>query len=390
MQRGAARFNNCEKTFYKPDRFRDFRGFRGLRRFRDFRISNFTTARRTQNMLLNIKKLFCHSEIITTFAAILAQPSFPIGKLHYTQIIIISLTNKFLFMKKFYAFAAAAVAALSMNAAPLYLCGAGMLQGTEAVALGWAPETPAEVQPQEDGSYVFDINDLTALKISTVMGPWEQWNTANYYADITKESLGTPVALELNASAPNIMGPWKGDYHIVVAADLSTITMTTETEEPTGYTKVYLRGGWDKDWAALEQWEMSTEDGITYTFDCQGETVIPAGVEFKIADADWGSINYSAGGPVTLDEECEWNYDDPTNSTVAADFDGTITMILPEVAREAAIVTFASGVHTGVEAIETVEGEAEYFNLQGVRVANPENGLYIVRQGSKVSKQVIR
>lgn len=34
--------------------------------------------------------------------------------------------------------------------------------------------------------------------------------------------------------------------------------------------------------------------------------------------------------------------------------------------------------------------EAEYFNLQGVRVANPENGLYIVRRGNKVTKEVIR
>ena len=32
----------------------------------------------------------------------------------------------------------------------------------------------------------------------------------------------------------------------------------------------------------------------------------------------------------------------------------------------------------------------EYFNLQGVRVANPENGLYIVRQGKNVTKQIIR
>lgn len=45
----------------------------------------------------------------------------------------------------------------------------------------------------------------------------------------------------------------------------------------------------------------------------------------------------------------------------------------------------------GVDAVESdVNAPAEYFNLQGVRVANPQNGLYIVRQGSKVSKQVIR
>ncbi|MDE6268850.1 MAG: hypothetical protein K2M04_07195 [Muribaculaceae bacterium] len=32
----------------------------------------------------------------------------------------------------------------------------------------------------------------------------------------------------------------------------------------------------------------------------------------------------------------------------------------------------------------------EYYNLQGVRVDNPSNGLYIVKQGKKVTKQVIR
>ena len=43
---------------------------------------------------------------------------------------------------------------------------------------------------------------------------------------------------------------------------------------------------------------------------------------------------------------------------------------------------------TGVEGIvvEDANAPAEYFNLQGVRVANPTNGLYIRRQGSTVSK----
>lgn len=47
---------------------------------------------------------------------------------------------------------------------------------------------------------------------------------------------------------------------------------------------------------------------------------------------------------------------------------------------------------TGVESISVEDSTApvEYFNLQGVRVENPENGLYIVRQGNKVSKQLIR
>jgi hypothetical protein len=36
------------------------------------------------------------------------------------------------------------------------------------------------------------------------------------------------------------------------------------------------------------------------------------------------------------------------------------------------------------------DGEATYYNLQGVRVANPENGLYIRVQNGKATKQVIK
>ncbi len=35
-----------------------------------------------------------------------------------------------------------------------------------------------------------------------------------------------------------------------------------------------------------------------------------------------------------------------------------------------------------------VNAPVEYFNLQGVRVANPQNGLYIMRQGNKVTKVI--
>lgn len=283
-------------------------------------------------------------------------------------------------MKKFYAFAAAAVAALSMNAQSLYLVGNGE-------GLAWDPSDPMEVTLEGD-AYTFDINNLVAFKMSTVKAAsaneWDAYNAAALYASITEENLGTPVALELNGDS-NITTPWPGNYHVVVAADLSTITMTTDSEKP--QTEIFVRGDMNE-WGAPEAWKFSTEDGVHYTFVCDGETAIEPGVEFKIADANWGNINYSAGGVVTINEEMYWNYDDQVNSTVEETFEGTIFVTLPEEAHAELTVTFTD--KNGVDAIETVNGEAEYFNLQGVRVANPENGLYIVRQNGKVSKQVIR
>lgn len=53
--------------------------------------------------------------------------------------------------------------------------------------------------------------------------------------------------------------------------------------------------------------------------------------------------------------------------------------------------TFVKGETSGIEGIEVSnEAEVEYYNIQGIRVANPENGLYIRRQGAKAEKIYIR
>ena len=43
-----------------------------------------------------------------------------------------------------------------------------------------------------------------------------------------------------------------------------------------------------------------------------------------------------------------------------------------------------------VEEMEDVEAPVEYYNLQGVKVAEPSNGIFIKRQGKKVSKVYVK
>lgn len=40
--------------------------------------------------------------------------------------------------------------------------------------------------------------------------------------------------------------------------------------------------------------------------------------------------------------------------------------------------------------IDNANAPVEYFNMQGIKIANPDNGLYIRRQGSDVSKIMVR
>lgn len=46
---------------------------------------------------------------------------------------------------------------------------------------------------------------------------------------------------------------------------------------------------------------------------------------------------------------------------------------------------------SGIDSVEAeMDGKTEYFNLQGIRVAEPAAGIYIVRRGNKVTKEVVR
>lgn len=73
----------------------------------------------------------------------------------------------------------------------------------------------------------------------------------------------------------------------------------------------------------------------------------------------------------------------------SSDPDHVYSMKEEYTANSTIIVPEAAGVES-VVVEDSANAPKEYFNLQGVRVANPENGLYIVRQGNKVTKTFIR
>ena len=108
----------------------------------------------------------------------------------------------------------------------------------------------------------------------------------------------------------------------------------------------------------------------------------------QIADSSWASM-----------------VDNEAAVSTTENADGTVSVIYPitpaiietiNAAKEFIVNTDAEVVgvkyvsaSTGLAAIAAdADAPAEYYDLQGRRVANPSAGLYIVRQGSKVSKVV--
>ncbi|MDE6027421.1 MAG: hypothetical protein K2G23_05080, partial [Muribaculaceae bacterium] len=182
-------------------------------------------------------------------------------------------------MKKLYAFAAAAFMALAANAQngePLYVVGSG-------AGLDWTPESPAEFV-YSGGNYTLDVADLTQFKISTVSGTWDDFNSGVYGCDYGNEP-GVAVTLEAGYD-DNIIAPWKGDYTITVAADLSTITLTTSTPKPGDdvIIPVFLRGDMNS-WGAPAEGQLEGLSQTLYKFVCAEDQAISEGETFKFADA---------------------------------------------------------------------------------------------------------
>ena len=304
-------------------------------------------------------------------------------------------------MKKFYAFAAAAVAALSMNAqngAPLYATGAA-----PAFDPQWSPSEPAEFV-WDGTNYTLELDGLTQFKISTAKDAdatenWASFNAACLCAAYTEADLGKPVALA--ASDGNIGTPWEGKYVVTVAGDLSTITMTTDTPKPTGYIAMFARGdmnNWGNDEESLLKWQFETSDGITYWLDLTGDMVINAGDSFKLADKIWDKYNYSAGEELFPgDADMVFTYNNQTNTSMGDTYtNATIKVVVnPDLTTDPALVTFYETIVEHQSAIESVEIDAnapvEYYTIQGVKVAGELNaGIYIAKQGDKVSKILVK
>ena len=62
----------------------------------------------------------------------------------------------------------------------------------------------------------------------------------------------------------------------------------------------------------------------------------------------------------------------------------------PEIATNNYIISILEDVSVGVEdTMVDANAPVEYYNLQGVKVANPENGIFIKKQGGRTSKVVL-
>ena len=126
---------------------------------------------------------------------------------------------------------------------------------------------------------------------------------------------------------------------------------------------IYL---WDKDGAVLsDTWPGTkmSKNGVSGAYDVYTYLMFADNADYKVK-GDYVNVIFNNGSSQTSDLK--------SKGVLYQVFNGN-----------------GSDVTTSVEEIATENVAVEYYNLQGVKVANPENGIFIRKQGSKTTKVVL-
>lgn len=147
----------------------------------------------------------------------------------------------------------------------------------------------------------------------------------------------------------------------------------------------YLVGDAPLNWDMPTTNIMTKGEGNVYTFNLTGEL----SQTFKfVKNGSWSNA-YTTEGAIELGKEYTIAAPkDPADNMYPADNATWVNPVFTLVDNGDAGVVIKVTSTSGVEAIEAevAEGQAVYYNLQGQRVANPENGLFIRVVNGKASK----
>ncbi len=307
-------------------------------------------------------------------------------------------------MNKFLSLMACALVGFSTSAEVTTLYVAGSSATTvNGVTLGdWDIVNTLEVTAKY-GKFTLNCEnmDLIAIsdkKLSEV--DWDEWKTGLWSPaiPITEDNIGTAVPLYGPADA-NFQVPWKGDWKIEIAQDLSTVTVTTTTPKPDA--TYHLVGGFS--WSPLDKYKFEKETDTVYWLDIT--EALPATHYVNILrNSSWNEWWAPTVAPIVAGETAvEWMWQTNHGGDAEAvpdgsNYTGTIRLETPaEITTGCSVqVTFYPTIrehNSGVAdaLVEEQNVKAEYFNLQGVKILNPQSGqLYIVRRGANVSKEIAK
>ena len=219
-------------------------------------------------------------------------------------------------MKKILLSMVACLAAFAVNAGTIYLVGSGTVDGK---TLGGSPDGNCVAVTSSTNVYKFTVNNIGWLKISdTNATDWPTFNKNGWTIDgkgdyaLSAADLGKTFNLWYsNGSSEgtnNINPPSSDEYTYTLTvgdkgASNSTLVVTANSDVQITY-EIYLRGDMNG-WGTDSNYKFTAVDGDSYELK---NVTMSKGVKFKVADANWGSINYGGAGNVNANTSYTLTY----------------------------------------------------------------------------------
>lgn len=255
----------------------------------------------------------------------------------------------------------------------------------------WNFDASVKFEAKGDGLYECTVDKLTSgFKIVDVnVSDWSvQYGTSNNQLLTVGEEFfmdaKTPEFEPQNIEYDNLVSV-VNNAKVVFDENVGSLTITGDAVA--SYPELYVVGAMCNNWAepGADGSVKLENQGPIYTATVNfGEASEDAPVGFKIAGLGWSPQFCGCEETISAaDKSYQLNRG---GEDLVATISGEQTVIFN---IETMVLTI--GEDTGVEAVEAAEEVAPvYYNLQGVKVANPENGIYVVVRGSKVSKEVVK
>lgn len=261
-----------------------------------------------------------------------------------------------------------------------YLIGSGV----NGHAWQLADET-AKFTKTSAGVYTAKVSSLlSAFKIND--GTWSN-DQANFGSNGQNLELGTPYKYGVGGISGNItFADITEVTDATVVLNTNDMTITVSGTPVTSEKEWYIVGIGDPDMTFREECKMHKVSDNKYEI----EMKISGEGSFKVSTLNWteqygmdeektqpitNNNLFTTLGVVSIDAAVPYSLE---NHYYKITWDYTTKTISFNIRMD------------GVEGIAEDEGETEYFTLQGVRVAEPADGVYIVRQGGKSHKVLIR
>lgn len=297
-------------------------------------------------------------------------------------------------MKKLVLLAAAVAATMTASAQDFYVIG-GNVNGHE-----WALAEPdCKMEAKGDGIYEWHGEVLgSGFKLND--GTWDN-SDYNFGSNGDKLELDEPYFFGVGGSTGNIDFADQDQLeNPVIILDTNSMSITVTGEAVTVDYNYYLPGNYNSNEWQLNEECMFTKEGDVYvlknvSFEKDGE--------FKVATEGWAK-EYGAAPAPEVEEGAEPVEFTPVSispeqlsadlvsksqgaQNVAISLAGSYNVEV-KIAddQESATIIFSLADDTAVEGVEVENAPVYYYNLQGVRVENPVNGIYVKVVGEKAAK----